>query len=111
MPSDDSIFSLFGKANKYPAEISKNISREKMIDSGNITIGAQRHGYHEYILDGNKFETKLHFRVVPVDNKKMWLVWTGYEQSPVPESADDGIWNIYEDRFKGITIPPKEDKA
>ena len=111
LPSDDSIFSLFGKANKYPAEISKNISREKMIDSGNITIGAQRHGYHEYILDGNKFETKLHFRVVPVDNKKMWLVWTGYEQSPVPESADDGIWNIYEDRFKGITIPPKEDKA
>tara|TARA_R110000744_G_scaffold196698_2_gene316033 strand:+ start:770 stop:3376 length:2607 start_codon:yes stop_codon:yes gene_type:complete len=111
LPSDDAIFSLFGKANKYPAEISKNISREKLLDSGSVTIGAQRHGYHEYILDGNKFETKLHFRVVTTDSKKMWLVWTGYEQSPVPESADDGVWNIYEDRFKHIKLPPNEDKA
>ena len=111
LPSDDSLFTLFGKANKYPAEISKNISREQLIDSGLVTIGAQRHGYHEYILKGNKFETKMHFRVVPVDDKKMWLVWTGYEQSPVPESADDGVWNIYDDRFKSLTLPPKKDNA
>ena len=111
LPSDDSLFSLFGKANKYPAQISKDISREKLVDSGSVTIGAQRHGYHEYILNGNKFDTKLHFRVVPVDDKKMWLVWTGYEQRPVPKDADEGIWNIYEDNYNRLPMPPKKSNA
>ena len=102
LDSDDDIFSLFGKATKFPAQISTNVSKEKLIDLGEAEIGVQRHGYHEYILNGNKFETKIHFRVVPVEGKDMWLAWTGYEQKPVDKDTDEGIWNIYEDKFKGL---------
>ena len=62
-------------------------------------------------MNGNKFDTKLHFRVVPVDDKKMWLVWTGYEQRPVPKDADEGIWNIYEDNYNRLSMPPKKSNA
>jgi len=102
LDSDDDIFSLFGKATKFPAQISTNVSKEKLIDLGDVEIGVQRHGYHEYILNGNKFETKIHFRVVPVEGKDMWLAWTGYEQKPVDKDTDEGIWNIYEDKFKDL---------
>jgi hypothetical protein len=102
LDSDDDIFSLFGKATKFPAQISTNVSKEKVIDLGDVEMGVQRHGYHEYILNGNKFETKIHFRVVPVEGKDMWLAWTGYEQKPVDKDTDEGIWNIYEDKFKGL---------
>jgi hypothetical protein len=102
LDSDDDIFSLFGKATKFPAQISTNVSKEKLIDLGDVEMGVQRHGYHEYILNGNKFETKIHFRVVPVEGKDMWLAWTGYEQKPVDKDTDEGIWNIYEDKFKDL---------
>jgi hypothetical protein len=102
---EDDIFDLFGKAGKYPAEVSKNVSKDKVIDSGKIELGLQRHGYHEYFLEGNKFETKLHIRVLPVKDKKMWLAWTGFKQTPADKDNDEGIWNIYEDRFNELTIP------
>ena len=102
---EDNIFDLFGKAGKYPAEVSKNVSKDKVIDSGKIELGLQRHGYHEYFLEGNKFETKLHIRVLPVKDKKMWLAWTGFKQTPADKDNDEGIWNIYEDRFNELTIP------
>jgi len=35
----------------------------------------------------------------------MWLAWTGYEQEPVDSKTDDGIWNIYEDKYAKIKIP------
>jgi len=102
---ENNLFDLFGKAGKYPAEVAKNISKEKVIDSGKIGLGLQRHGYHEYFLKGNKFETKLHIRVLPVKDKKMWLAWTGFKQKPAKKDDDEGIWNIYEDRFNELTIP------
>ena len=102
---EDNIFDLFGKAGKYPAEVSKSVSKDKVIDSGKIELGLQRHGYHEYFLEGNKFETKLHIRVLPVKDKKMWLAWTGFKQTPADKENDEGIWNIYEDRFNELTIP------
>jgi len=105
LPNDDDIFSLFGKANKYPAQVSKNIARGQLIDEGDVELGVQRHGYHEYILKGNKFETKMHFRVIPVKEEKMWLAWTGYEQKPVDKKSDDGIWNIYTDKYKDLVLP------
>jgi hypothetical protein len=105
LPNDDDIFSLFGKANKYPAKISKNIEKGQLIDEGTVEIGVQRHGYHEYIIQGNKFETKIHFRVIPVDGKKMWLAWTGYEQKPVDKENDEGVWNIYKDKYIDIDLP------
>ena len=99
------MFDLFGAAGKYPAEPSKNVERGKVIDSGKVKLGVQRHGYHEYFLEGNKFETKLHIRVLPVQGKKMRLAWTGFEQEPVEKDTDDGIWNIYEDKSSSIVIP------
>jgi len=102
---EEELFDMFGKAGKYPAEVAKTIDKEKTIDTGKVKLGVQRHGYHEYFLEGNKFETKLHIRVLPVKDKKMWLAWTGYEQKPVDEEEDKGIWNIYEDKFNYIDIP------
>ena len=102
---EEEIFDLFGKAGKYPAEVAKNIDKEKTLDTGKVKLGIQRNGYHEYFLQGNKFETKLHVRVLPVKGKKMWLAWTGYEQKPADQEGDEGIWNIYEDKFSFIDIP------
>ena len=105
LQNEEELFDMFGKAGKYPAEVAKTFDREKVIDSGKVKLGVQRHGYHEYFLEGNKFETKLHIRVLPVQGKKMWLAWTGFEQEPVEKDTDDGIWNIYEDKSSSIVIP------
>ena len=45
--SDDNIFDLFGKAGKYPAQVQTTVSKEKLIDEGDVELGVQRHGYHE----------------------------------------------------------------
>jgi hypothetical protein len=105
LENEKELFDLFGAAGKYPAEVSKNIERGKVIDSGDIELGVQKDGYHEYFLKGNKFETKMHIRVIPVDNKSMWLAWTGYKQEPADTKGDTGKWNIYEDRYNKLSIP------
>ena len=107
--SDDDIFDLFGKAGKYPAEVATTVSSDsKVIDEGDITLGVQRDGYHEYFITGNKFETKVHFRVVPVDDKEMWLVWTGYKQEPADTAGDEGVWNINNDKYVKLLINPEK---
>ena len=108
LDSQDDIFELFGKAGKFPAIVAKNISKRKLIDSGDVKLGVQKEGYHEYFLDGNKFETKLHVRMLEVKGKTMWLAWTGYEQKPADTDADKGLWNIYEDKYSSLELPPKE---
>jgi ATP-dependent DNA ligase len=105
LPNKDAIFELFGKAGKFPAEVSKSKDREDLLDAGDIELGVQKEGYHEYFLKGNKFETKLHIRVIPVKDEKMWLAWTGYKQTPADKEGDEGLWNIYEDRYNTLTIP------
>lgn len=105
LPDKDAIFDLFGKAGKFPAQVSKTKDREDLLDAGDIQLGVQKEGYHEYFLKGNKFETKLHLRVIPVKDEKMWLAWTGYKQTPADKEGDEGLWNIYEDRFNTLTIP------
>ena len=105
LENEKELFDLFGAAGKYPAEVSSNIEKEKVIDSGTVELGVQRHGYHEYMLDGNKFQTKLHVRYLPVKGEKMWLAWTGYEQKPADPNTDEGIWNIYEDKYSKVKIP------
>lgn len=103
--SDDDIFDLFGKAGKFPAEVATNISpNSKTIDEGEIELGIQKEGYHEYFLRGNKFETKMHFRVVPVDDRRMWIAWTGYKQTAADKDGDKGIWNINEDKYSKLVI-------
>ena len=108
LENEEELFDLFGAAGKYPAEVSKNVERGKVIDSGKIKLGVQKDGYHEYFLEGNKFETKLHIRVIPVKGEKMWLAWTGYKQKPADTDSDTGKWNIYEDRYNKLPIPTNE---
>ena len=109
LDSQDDIFELFGKAGKFTAIVAKNISKRKLIDSGDVKLGVQKEGYHEYFLEGNKFETKLHVRMLEVKGKRMWLAWTGYEQKPADTDSDRGLWNIYEDKYSSLKLPPKED--
>ena len=103
--NEEEMFDLFGAAGKYPAEVAQNTDREKIVDSGTVKLGIQRDGYHEYFLEGNKFETKFHVRYLPVGDNKMWLAWTGYEQEPADKEGDEGLWNIYEDKFSDKKIP------
>ena len=101
------LFDLFGAAGKYPAEVSKNIERGKVIDSGKIKLGVQKDGYHEYFLEGNKFETKMHFRVIEVKGIEMWLAWTGFKQDPADDDSDTGKWDIYADKHSKLPLPNK----
>jgi len=107
LEDDGDIFELFGKAGKFPAMVANNISKRKIIDEGEVRLGVQKHGYHEYFLEGNKFETKFNIRKIKVENKDMWLAWSGYKQSPADEKDDAGLWNIYEDRNKELPLPEK----
>lgn len=103
--NEKEVFDLFGAAGKYPAEVAQNTDNEKVVDRGTVKLGIQRNGYHEYFLEGNKFETKFHVRYLPVGEQKMWLAWTGYEQKPADKEGDEGLWNIYEDKFSEKKIP------
>ena len=107
LEEDEDIFNLFGKATKYPAMVAKDINKKKTIDEGEVKLGVQRTGYHEYFLTGNKFETKIHFRVVPANEGKMWIAWTGYKQTPADKDKDKGLWNIYDDGYNELPLPAK----
>ena len=104
LKSVDDIFNLFGKAGKYPAQVQKTVSKEKLIDEGDIELGVQRHGYHEYIIKGKKFDTKLHFRVIPLNGQKQWLAFSSFEKEPVDPKSDDGIWDIREDKNEDLSF-------
>ena len=71
-------------------------------------MGVQRHGYHEYALDGNKFETRFHVRVIPIDGKDVWLAWTGIKQEMVEPESDEGIWDITQDKNASLTYEELE---
>tara|TARA_Y100001951_G_scaffold98688_1_gene99786 strand:- start:95 stop:2650 length:2556 start_codon:yes stop_codon:yes gene_type:complete len=103
--NEEDIFNLFGKAGKYPAQVSESIDPHKILDEGKIILGVQKDGYHEYKLIGKKFETRMHFRVVPIDEEDKWIVWTGYKQQMLQDDEDEGVWDIAEDRYKKLTIP------
>ena len=107
LDDEKELFDLFGAAGKYPAEVSKNIERGKVIDSGKIKLGVQKDGYHEYFLEGNKFETKMHFRVIEVKGIEMWLAWTGFKQEPADTDGDTGKWDIYADKYNKLPLPNK----
>jgi len=100
----EDIFNLFGKAGKYPAQIASKVNAGKLIDRGKIELGVQKEGYHEYRIDGDKFDTRLHFRVVPVKEQSTWLVWTGYKQQMLDSKEDEGLWDISEDKYKKLDM-------
>jgi len=100
----EDIFNLFGKSNKYPDEISTNLQGGDKLDEGEVEFGVQRHGYHEYRLNGDKFKTRLHARVVPIDGEDSWIVFTGIKQEMLDSSEDDGLIDITKDRNKKLTL-------
>jgi hypothetical protein len=99
----DDIYELFGKAAKYLAQVDKKTDKDKLIDKGNIDLGAQRDGYHEYLLKGDMYKGKFHVRIVPIQKQKKWVAWTGYETKPTDASSDEDLWNIETDKYRNIT--------
>lgn len=99
----DDLFNLFGKADKFMAEVDKTLDKGKLLDKGVVKLGSQRDGYHEYILTGDLHKGKMHFRIVTMGGNLKWITWTGYEQEPTLESSDEGLWDITQDRHKSIT--------
>tara|TARA_R100000995_G_scaffold75614_1_gene45001 strand:+ start:231 stop:2783 length:2553 start_codon:yes stop_codon:yes gene_type:complete len=103
------VYNLFGKSGKFPAKISlSGIKEGKVIDSGKLILGVQKDGYHEYKLEGNKFDTRLHVRVVPLDGKDTWVTWTGKKQTMLDTKEDEGVWDITLDRYKKLDLPESE---
>jgi len=100
--NEEEIYDLLGEAGKYPASVDKNPDKEKLLERGSLIFGANRDGYHEYILDGPETKGKIHFRVLPVKDKEMWLAWTGYETKPAPESSNKGLLNITDDKYSDL---------
>jgi len=101
----EDIFDLFGKSGKYPARVSEKIDSTKIIDSGELIFGVQRDGYHEYRMEGDKFQTRIHFRVVPLDEKKSWIVFTGKKQDMLNDKSDEGIIDITKDKYSNLELP------
>jgi len=104
----DDIYNLFGKSVKYPAIVAEKIDAGKIIDKGDIILGIQKDGYHEYKLEGDKFETRLHLRVVPINEKKRWVAWTGKKQVMLKDKDSIDIWNIEEDKYSNLTLPSEK---
>tara|TARA_R110002050_G_scaffold84291_2_gene179983 strand:- start:11783 stop:14392 length:2610 start_codon:yes stop_codon:yes gene_type:complete len=103
----DDVYNLFGKSNKYPAIVAEKINGGKVIDKGDVILGVQKDGYHEYKLEGDKFDTRIHVRVVPLNEKKTWVVWTGKKQDMLKDEDDVDIWNIQDDKYSNLEFPPK----
>ena len=103
----DDVYNLFGKSNKYPAIVAEKINGGNVIDKGKVVLGVQKDGYHEYKLEGDKFDTRIHVRVVPINEKKTWIVWTGKKQDMLKDEDEVDIWNISEDKYSDLEFPPK----
>ena len=104
------IYNLFGKSGKFPAKIiTSGIKQGNVVDTGKLILGVQKNGYHEYKLEGERFDTRLHLRVVPLDGKKTWITWTGKEQRMLDTKEDEGVWDITLDRYNKLDLP--EDKS
>ena len=101
---DDSkdIYELFGKATKYLAQVDKKSDKSELLDEGELKLGSQRDGYHEYLLKGEMYKGKFHVRVVPIKKQKKWVAWTGYETKQTDASSDDDKWNIETDKYRNI---------
>ena len=76
-----------------------------MIDSGELIFGVQKDGYHEYRLDGKKFQTRMHFRVVPLEEKQTWVAWTGTKQTMLDKDSNENVWQLSEDKYSNLELP------
>ena len=107
----EDIYNLFGKSGKFPAIVAEKIGKpKKTLDKGTVTLGVQKDGYHEYRIDGDKFDTRVHLRVIPLDEQKRWLAWTGKKQKMLDMKGDENIWDITEDKYAHLEFPPEKDE-
>ena len=104
----EDVYNLFGKSGKFPAIVATSVNENKLIDAGEVELGVQKDGYHEYRLDGDKFQTRMHLRVVPLDEQKSWLAWTGKKQEMLDKKEDKGVWKINEDKFADLPFPKEK---
>ena len=100
----EDIFNLFGKTDKFVSQIEEKPSKGKLIDKGLLELGVQRNGYHEYFLNGDKFDTRLHYRVVPIKGEDRWVAFTSVKQTKVPSKTDEGIWDVNDDSNKKLLL-------
>jgi hypothetical protein len=107
LEDSEDIYDLFGKSGKYPAIVGEYSGEGKTLDEGKLTFGMQKHGYHEYKIIGDKFETRMHFRVVPVNEKRAWLTWTGKKQDMLDYKGDSDLQDISKDKYKDLPFPPE----
>ena len=103
----EDVYNLFGKSGKFPAIVSTNTDEDNLLDSGDLILGVQKDGYHEYKLEGDKFDTRMHLRVVPLDEKDTWMAWTGKKQEMLDNKDNENLWNIQEDRYSKLKFPSK----
>ena len=103
----EDVYNLFGKSGKFPAIVSTNTDEDNLLDSGDLILGVQKDGYHEYKLEGDKFDTRMHLRVVPLDEKDTWIAWTGKKQEMLDNKDNENLWNIQEDRYSKLKFPSK----
>ena len=47
----------------------------------------------------------MHVRVVPLDEQKTWLAWTGKKQEMLDKTADEGVWIISEAKYADLPFP------
>jgi len=102
---DSDIYDLFGKSGKYPAIVSTNTDKKKLIDEGKLSLGMQKNGYHEYKINGDKFKTRVHLRVVPMNEKNTWIAWTGKKQTMIETQGKQHMWDITEDKYAELPFP------
>ena len=76
----------------------------KIVDK--LIIAVSNDYSKEYLFEPNidKFETKLHLRVVPLDGKKQWIAFSSFTNKPVEPKSDDGIWDINESDNKHLSF-------
>ena len=104
----EDVFNLFGKSGKFPAIVADTVNENKLLDAGELELGVQKDGYHEYRMDGDKFQTRMHLRVVPLDEQKAWLAWTGKKQEMLDKKEDKGVWKITEDKWANLPFPKEK---
>ena len=102
------IYELFGKATKFLTQLENKPDKKNLLDKGSLKLGAQRDGYHEYLLDGKMYKGKFHVRIVPIKGEDKWVSWTGYEDKPTDPSSDKDMWNIAADKYKSVSYIDKK---
>ena len=93
---------LLNENDKFRAMVDDKPEKENVIKKGDIQLGSQRSGFHEYLLKG-ELNSRFLFRVVPIEEKDQWVVFRAEQTELTDDESDEGIWNLNKDRYKSVT--------